>query len=105
MEINSFSKGQASGWCWASTTQVPAPIAMYREGDFDVPADLIEVPTLFIAGKQDGCLLPELSDGQEAIFTDKYERELWPDVGHFPHLEQPTRAAEAIAKWFAETRA
>lgn len=80
---------------------MPAPVAMYREGGFEVPADPIAVPTLFIAGEKDGCLLPRLSDGQDAIFTKRYARELWPEVGHFPHLEQPVRVAEAIVAWFS----
>jgi pimeloyl-ACP methyl ester carboxylesterase len=81
---------------------MPAPVAMYREGGFDVPADPIAVPTLFITGEKDGCLLPQLSNGQDAIFTNGYKRELWSDVGHFPHLEQPSRSAKAIVAWFAE---
>lgn len=83
---------------------MPAPVAMYRDGDFDVPDDPIGVRTLFIAGENDGCLLPQLSDGQEALFTEGYEREVWEGVGHFPHLEQPSRAAESALRWFDPRR-
>lgn len=80
---------------------MPAPIAMYREGGFDVAAAPIAVPTLFIAGANDGCLLPALSDGQDELFTRGYEREIWPGVGHFPHLEELERSARAVTGWFA----
>lgn len=43
---------------------------MYRAGGFAVPLDDIAVPTLYITGRDDGCALPFLADGQEALFTD-----------------------------------
>lgn len=82
---------------------MPAPVAMYREGSFDVPADPIAVPLLFIAGANDGCLLPQLADGQEDLFTRGYERETWPNVGHFPHLERPNDVANAASRWFGRS--
>lgn len=82
---------------------MPAPIAMYRAGGFDIGDDPIAVPLLFIAGADDGCLMPGLADGQERLFTGEYRREIWPDVGHFPQLEQSDRVADAAARWFART--
>lgn len=52
---------------------MPAPVAMYREGAFDIGEERLPTPTLFICGKRDGCLLPELSDGQDALFVGGYE--------------------------------
>lgn len=78
---------------------MPAPIAMYRAGGFDIGENPISTPTLFIAGANDGCLLPELASGQEKIFTGQYETDTWHGVGHFPHLEQPRRTADAVVRW------
>lgn len=78
---------------------MPAPIAMYRAGGFSVPRHPIAVPTLYITGADDGCARPHLADGQEVLFTARYHAEIWPGTGHFPHLEQPERAAEAALGW------
>lgn len=80
---------------------MPAPVAMYREGGFEIGKDPIATPTLFVCGDQDGCLLPALSDGQDALFTGGYQRQVWNDVGHFPHLEQLARTADAVLAWFS----
>lgn len=78
---------------------MPAPVAMYRASGFSAPPRPIAVPTLYITGADDGCALPGLADGQEALFTTGYHAETWPGTGHFPHLEQPGRAAEAALGW------
>lgn len=78
---------------------MPAPVAMYREGGFDVPARTVDASLLYIAGSRDGCLLPALVAGQAGLFRD-YEESLWPDVGHFPHLERPAETLKATLDWF-----
>lgn len=78
---------------------MPAPVAMYRAGGFDTIAEPISVPTLYLTGGSDGCALPFLADGQETLFSGPYAAETWPDVGHFPQLEQPSRVAEAVRAW------
>ncbi len=80
---------------------MPAPVAMYRGGGFEIGQRPIPVPTLFIAGNDDGCILPEMSDGQESLFSTSYRRERWEGAGHFPHLEQPGRTAAAVRDWLA----
>ncbi len=62
------------------------------------PQPRIAVPTLFIHGSADACDLPEGAEGQEAGFTAGYERVLVPDVGHFPHRENPSAVARALRK-------
>ncbi|WNV76793.1 alpha/beta fold hydrolase [Geodermatophilus sp. DSM 44513] len=79
---------------------MPAPVAMYRAGGFAVPAETVPVPTLYVCGADDGCALPFLAEGQEELFTAGYRAETWPGTGHFPHLEQPERAAAAVLGWF-----
>lgn len=80
-------------------TSMPSPIAMYRAGGFDVPQQPINVPTLYVTGADDGCARPFLAEGQQRLFTADYSAEIWPHTGHFPHLEQPQRAARAIVDW------
>jgi pimeloyl-ACP methyl ester carboxylesterase len=75
---------------------MPAPVAMYRAGGFNVAEEPIAVPTLVINGADDGCARPFLCDGQEELFTSAYRAETWPRTGHFPHLEQPDRTARSI---------
>lgn len=79
---------------------MPWPVAMYRGGGFDVAREEIRVPTLFVTGTDDGCALPSLADGQEALFTGPYAAQRWAGTGHFPHLEQPDRTAAAVLDWF-----
>lgn len=78
---------------------MPAPVAMYRAGGFAVPEQRIAVPTRYVCGADDGCALPFLADGQEALFTGDYDAQVWDGTGHFPHLERPERTAEAVLGW------
>lgn len=78
---------------------MPRPVAMYRAGGFSVPTHPIHVPTLYITGADDGCALPFLADGQDTLFTHDYRTETWHTTGHFPHLEQPVRTADAVTDW------
>lgn len=84
---------------------MPAPVAMYRGGDFAIAEEAIAVPTRYVQGGADGCALPMLSHGQEALFSGPYTAEDWPDVGHYPHLEQPERTATSVLEWFARSAA
>lgn len=81
---------------------MPAPVAMYRAGGFDIACDPIAVPTLYVAGEQDGCALPQLADGQSELFTADYHAETWPGVGHFPHLERPAATRDAVVSWLTK---
>lgn len=78
---------------------MPGPVAMYRGGGFEVDAAPIAVPTLYISGDDDGCALPSLADGQDAVFSAPYRAELWAATGHYPHLEHPERALAAVLEW------
>lgn len=76
---------------------------MYRDGGFDIGDAPIGVPTLFITGDRDGCLMLALSDRQEKLFSGKYERQIWPEVGHFPHIERAELSAAAVLAWFNDS--
>jgi hypothetical protein len=54
---------------------------MYRGGGFDLRPEPIAVPTLCIAGADDGCSRPELADGQDTLFTAGYEVRIWLGLG------------------------
>lgn len=84
---------------------MPAPVAMYRAGGFDVAPHPIAVPTLYVTGADDRCARPHLADGQAALFTAGYRAETWTGTGHFPHLEHPRRAADAVLGWITSTPA
>jgi pimeloyl-ACP methyl ester carboxylesterase len=60
------------------------------------PEQRITVPTLSVCGADDGCALPGLADGQEALFTGDHATQVQDGTGHFPHLERPERTAEAV---------
>lgn len=77
----------------------PAPVAMYRAGGFAIPEDPIDVPTLYITGGDDGCALPFMADGQDQLFRNGYESQLWAGVGHFPHLEDHDRMHRTLLDW------
>ena len=78
---------------------MPAPVAMYRAGGFDVPEQQIAVPTLAVFGSDDGCALPGMADGQHRLFTRGYRAQTWRRTGHFPHLEHPQRTADTVLEW------
>lgn len=85
------------------TRSMPAPVAMYRAGGFQIGDGPITTPTLFICGTDDGCSLPAMANGQERLFAAPYECQTWTKTGHFPHLEHPQRVADEVTRWFEKT--
>ena len=59
----------------------------------------IAVPSLYLHGAEDGCMSAQLSEGMEAMFTHGLERVVMPEVGHFPHLEQPDAVLDHILRF------
>jgi pimeloyl-ACP methyl ester carboxylesterase len=57
---------------------------------------MIDVPTLFIAGSLDGCTLPDSSRNVEEFYRAGYRRVDLAEVGHFPHREQPEVVGDLI---------
>jgi pimeloyl-ACP methyl ester carboxylesterase len=84
---------------------MPAPLGYYRALrpsrtrlrqallDARVP---IYVPLLHLHGQDDGCVAYAMARGQERYFKAEFRSEALPGLGHFLHLEDPTRVAQAI---------
>jgi pimeloyl-ACP methyl ester carboxylesterase len=56
----------------------------------------IAVPSLYLHGRDDGCMGAYLSDGMDAQFTGGFRRVIVENAGHFLHLEQPDQVADEI---------
>jgi pimeloyl-ACP methyl ester carboxylesterase len=83
---------------------MPAPIEMYRSPDLVGPSDPIAIPTLYLTGRNDACIGPEMAAGQERYFSNDYRIEVVPDAGHFLHHEQPEAVLKLIGQWLSETQ-
>ncbi len=59
----------------------------------------ISVPTLYLHGRDDGCMAASLSNGMEALFSGGFRRVLVDDAGHFLHLEQPQKVNDEIVRF------
>jgi len=90
-------------------SSMPAPLRYYRamlspkvirEVRQLVGAGPIVVPTIYLHGERDGCIAPEMADGQEKHFSAMFEMMKLEDAGHFLHLEQPAEVNAAILRWF-----
>jgi pimeloyl-ACP methyl ester carboxylesterase len=75
-----------SGWRFAKLLQRP-----------------IEAPTLQLHGALDTCLLPRTAQGSGRYVSGKYEWQLLPGVGHFPHAEAPEAVTGELIRWAKET--
>lgn len=74
----------------------------YDALEAQVAADpVISRPTLTLHGDEDAANDPETSEGREALFSGRYERELILGAGHFPQREKPEETASALARFFA----
>lgn len=95
---------------------LPAPLAYYREMFSLRPSALrqrqallkqtrsIEVPTLYLHGEQDGCMLYAIGEGQARYFARGFESHCLPKVGHFLHLEAPDIVAKLVAQHIQRSR-
>jgi len=63
------------------------------------PVPVLPVPTLVLHGSSDTCVHPNSSEGQEAFFTGRYDRQVLDGVGHFPQREAPQLVAETILRF------
>lgn len=56
----------------------------------------IAIPTLYLHGRNDGCMGVNLTDGMEAQFPAGLRKVVVEDAGHFLQLEQPERVAQEV---------
>jgi pimeloyl-ACP methyl ester carboxylesterase len=56
----------------------------------------VPVAATVVSGAQDGCIGPEIFDGQEALFPAGLQLERMADAGHFMHCERPEAFARII---------
>jgi pimeloyl-ACP methyl ester carboxylesterase len=84
---------------------MPSPILYYRALARGLPASLrrrppvIEVPTLYMHGEDDGCIGAELALGQERYFRGPFETSRVAKAGHFLHLEAPREVERDVVAW------
>jgi len=94
-------------------SSMPAPLQYYRamrswkairEIRRLIGAAPIAVPTIYLHGERDGCIGPELAEGQERHFSAPFDMVTLADAGHFLHLERPAEVNGAILSWFEAQR-
>ena len=59
----------------------------------------IKVPTLYIHGREDGCIGVELADGMEAFFDNGLRKVTVEGAGHFVHQEKPDEVNRVILEF------
>jgi pimeloyl-ACP methyl ester carboxylesterase len=62
-------------------------------------ADPVPVPTLAIAGADDGCIGVDVHRAQEGHFTGAFRLEVVEGAGHWPHREAADRVEPLIVAW------
>jgi pimeloyl-ACP methyl ester carboxylesterase len=62
---------------------------------------LVSVPTLYLHGRQDGCIGADLGEASAALFAGPYERAVLGGAGHFLHLEQPEAVFDLMTEFIA----
>jgi pimeloyl-ACP methyl ester carboxylesterase len=86
----------AGGFAWYQAAHA-GRIAMMRGDAPGLP--VIDVPTCVRWGAHDTVLLSDWVDRLGETFSN-LDCALFPGVGHFPHREDPDRAADEIARFF-----
>jgi pimeloyl-ACP methyl ester carboxylesterase len=56
-------------------------------------------PLLYLAGARDGCMGSALGQRPAAFASEHYSERIYPEAGHFLHLEQPAQVAADIVTW------
>jgi pimeloyl-ACP methyl ester carboxylesterase len=100
--IDNFLKpgNLAGGFAWYQGAHA-GRMAMMR-GDA-LPLPPIDLPTCVRWGAQDTVLLSDWVDRLGETFVN-LDCALFPGVGHFPHREDPDRAAAEIAQFFSQLK-
>lgn len=64
----------------------------------------VRVPLLSLLGAEDGCIGPELGEGDERFHAGPHRREIVPNAGHFMQLERPEEIARRVIGWLDPLR-
>ncbi|OGS79923.1 MAG: hypothetical protein A3D31_08210 [Candidatus Fluviicola riflensis] len=72
-------------------------LTIFLHGFPDHPPTLLQ-----LYGANDGCILPAQVDDRYR-FASQHAMEIFPDTGHFLHIEAPEEIAERIAAWSLAT--
>lgn len=64
----------------------------------------ISVPTLYLHGRNDGCMGVGLIEGMDALFPAGLRKVVIEDAGHFLQLEQPDQVAEEVLSFLKTPR-
>ncbi|MEE2778802.1 MAG: alpha/beta hydrolase [Acidobacteriota bacterium] len=59
----------------------------------------IQVPTLYLHGRDDGCIGAELAEGMDSFFDEGLEKVIVDGAGHFVHQEQPKEVNRLILEF------
>lgn len=80
--------------------------ALFKPRNMQRNAQILErpigVPTLTMAGEQDGCIGAEHFSRMQPFFSDKLEVQILSGAGHFMHLEQPDVFASHVTNFFRQ---
>ncbi|MEM7368679.1 MAG: alpha/beta hydrolase [Bacteroidota bacterium] len=94
---------------YAQPGRLEAAIGFYRDffKDQGTPTAKLyvqktSVPTLVIAGAQDGAIVLEQFEQMDRAFTGPFRWVLFENAGHFPHTEQPERFWEELIGFLQE---
>ncbi|MGH7781127.1 MAG: alpha/beta fold hydrolase [Candidatus Binataceae bacterium] len=95
--------------CFRTPTALSAALGYYRAtigAMMKIPAEAISavsappppinVPTMMLHGRDDGCIGAELLEGMEAFFPKGLRKEIIPSAGHFVHQEKPAEVNKLI---------
>ena len=63
---------------------------------------LIEVPALYLHGRNDGCISPDVIGDMPALFPAGLVLSVLDGVGHFLHQEDPARINERILEFLED---
>ncbi len=61
----------------------------------------IQVPTLYLHGRRDGCIGVELAEGMEAYFEQGLRKVIVEEAGHFVHQERPEEVNRLILEFLS----
>ena len=84
-----------------------AALSYYRHA-FNPPPDApqgggatqqIQVPALYIHGREDGCIGVQLADGMEVLFDNGLQKVIVDGAGHFVHQEKPDEVNRLILEF------